>query len=136
MSTKRIVWLWIVAFVALALIGIGVWGFRVATAPIKGQGDAAITKYSAENWTSAQARFEDMYADIEATDRKIEVAQARLDKNPGDKTAEQTLAGTVNYCLEVVGDYNAEARKYLAENFRAADLPDQINNNQQSTDCK
>lgn len=136
MSTKKIIWLWIGAFLALILIGIAAWGFRVATAPIKGQGDAAITKYSAENWTAAQARFEDLYADIEATDRKIEVAQASLDADPDDKTAQQTLLGTKNYCLEVVGDYNAEARKYLAEDFKASDLPAQINNNQQSTDCK
>lgn len=136
MSTKKIVWLSIAGVAALILIGIAAWGFRVATAPIKGQGDAAMVKYSAQNWTAAQARFEDMYADIEATDRKIEVAQASLDKNPDDKTAQQTLTGTVNYCLEVVGDYNAEARKYLAEDFRAANLPDQINNHQQSTDCK
>lgn len=136
MSTKKIIWLSIAGLVALVIIGIGAWAFRVATAPIKGQGDAAMVKYSAENWTAAQARFEDLYADIEATDRKIEVAQASLDLDPDDKTAQQTLLGTKNYCLEVVGDYNAEARKYLAEDFKAVDLPAQINNNSQSTDCK
>lgn len=136
MSTKKTIALWVGAVFAVILFGVAVWGFRVVTSPVKGQGDAAITKNSAANWTAAQARFEEMYADIEATDRKIELAREALDTDPGDKTAQQTLSGTQNYCLEVVGDYNAEARKYLASDFKAADLPDQINNNAPSTDCK
>lgn len=93
MTPKKIVLLIVAVFALSALISVGIWGFKVATAPIKGQGDASITKYSAENWTAAQARFEDMYSDIEATDRKIEVAQATLDADPTDKTAKQTLSG-------------------------------------------
>lgn len=136
MNNKKTILYSLAAILVAVLIGVGAWGFRVVTAPIKGAGDAAMTKSSAANWTAAQARFEDMYADIESADRKIEVAQKVLDANPQDKTAQQTLAGTVNYCIEVVGDYNAEARKYLAADFRAADLPEQINNHTPTTDCK
>lgn len=114
----------VVLFIVLA--GAAWWGIGVATSGAKGQGDAIREKNSAENWVAAQARFEDMYADIEATDRKITVAFAALQSDPENKTYQQTYLGTVNYCLEVVGDYNAEARKYLAADFRAADLPQEI----------
>jgi hypothetical protein len=129
--------LWVVIVIIVTLvIGGAIWALNVATSGPRGQGDALIEQNSAENWTAAQARFEDLYADIEATDRKITVAGQAIAVNPNDKTAQQTYAGTVNYCLSVVGDYNAEARKYLAADFRASDLPTQIDNNSSATDCK
>jgi hypothetical protein len=129
--------LWVVIGVVVVLaISAGIWALNVATSGPKGQGDALVKKNSAENWTAAQARFEDLYADIEATDRKITVAGAALAINPADQTAQQTYSGTVNYCLSIVGDYNAEARKFLAADFRASDLPNQIDNNSSATDCK
>lgn len=127
----------LIAFiVAVVLAPLGAWGFTVATAGIKGQGDAHIKKSSAANWTAAQARFEDIYADIVATDRKLTVAAAQKAADPGDKTAADTYLGTVNYCITAVGEYNAEARKYMAADFRAADLPAQIDNYDRATDCK
>lgn len=136
MSTKKLVG--IIAFSIVVAIGLtwAAFGLRVATAPVRGQGEAHIAKHSAANWTAAQARFEEMYADIEATDRKIELAREALKADSDDKTAQQTLTGTQNYCVSAVGEYNAEARKYLAADFKASDLPEQINDNQQSTDCK
>ena len=129
--------LWIVvAVIFLGLIGVGIWGFTVLTAGVKGSGDAVIEQQSSENWTAAQARFEDMYADIVATDRKITVAAQALALDPEDRTAKDTYLGTVNYCISVVGEYNAEARKFLSEDFRSADLPEQIGMNDTDTDCK
>lgn len=118
------------------LIGWGIWAITVATSQVRGQGDAIIEENSAENWTAAQARFEELYADIIATDRKIDVAYLALQEDPEDPTLKTNYTGTVNYCLTIVGEYNAEARKFLSEDFRAADLPEQINNNDPDTDCK
>jgi len=126
----------VLALLLLGLIAAGIWFFRVAVAQPKGEGDAHIQKYSAENWVEAQARFEDMYAEVVATDQKIQVAKERLDANPDDRTAEDTYYGTKTICLSFVGEYNAEARKYLAEDFRAADLPDQISTTDPTTDCQ
>lgn len=136
MSTKRIIFIALGSFLALALIGVGAWGFRVATSPIKGAGDAAITKNSAANWTAAQAKFEDLYAGIIAADRKLDAAAERLAANPDDVTLQQAHAGIQSGCISLVGDYNAEARKYLAADFKASDLPDQISNNDPNTDCE
>lgn len=135
-SPKRVT-LWVVVTVLiLAAISAGVWGIRVATAPVVGVGDAHITKYSAENWTKAQARFEGLYAEIVATDQKISVAKSALDASPNDRTAKDNYYGTQTVCLSFVADYNAEARSYLAEDFRAADLPEQISGFDKTTDCK
>ncbi|AWY05716.1 hypothetical protein SEA_GRETCHEN_28 [Microbacterium phage Gretchen] len=135
MKTSHKVLLTLGVLTVLALPAIG-WGVGVAVSGPKGQGDAYAQKNSAQNWTAAQARFEELYADIVATDRKITVAAEQKAADPGDKTAADTYLGTVNYCISAVGEYNAEARKYLAADFRAADLPAQIDNYDPSTDCK
>lgn len=127
----------ILIIVAILGIAAGIWGLTVAISGPKGVGDAIIEKNSAENWTAAQARFEDMYADIQASDRKISVARDALAVTPDDKTLQTNYNGTVNYCISVVGEYNAEARKFLAKDFRSADLPSEIGDNDSaSTDCK
>ncbi|AWY04865.1 hypothetical protein PBI_FLOOF_28 [Microbacterium phage Floof] len=135
MKTSHKIGLTVGVLALLALPAIS-WGVGVATSGPKGLGDAYAEKNSSQNWTAAQARFEDLYADIIATDRKITVAAEQKAADPGDKTAADTYLGTVNYCIGVVGEYNAEARKYLAADFRAADLPAEIDNYDPATDCK
>lgn len=121
----------VVGWAAAVVVGLAVltalgWLTGVVAAPWHGKGEAAKDKYSAENWTAAQARFEDLYAEIDITVPKITLAKQAADADPADKTAAQTLQGLQSYCLSVVGDYNADARKYLAEDFRSADLPEHI----------
>lgn len=118
---------WIAVIIVAALaIGGAIWGISVAVAPIKGQGDAAIKKYSAENWTQAQAAFEQAYADIQAQPAKIQIAQQAYDANPDDLVAQKNLQGLQSYCISRVADYNAKSRSYLLEDFKAADLPQTI----------
>lgn len=129
--------LWtLIVLVALLIIGLGTWGFRVLTADVKGRGDAHIIKSSAKNRIDAQEGFEKRYADIVATDRKLTPLKEAADARPDDLTAQQNYEGTVSYCLSVVGDYNADARSYTREAFRAADLPFQIDNEDPTTDCE
>lgn len=128
---------WVIAIlVIVALIGAAFWGISVLTSAPKGIGDAVVKKNSSSNWTAAQARFEDMFQDVLATDKKITVAATALALDPDDKTLQANFTGTTNYCISVVGDYNAEARKFLSQEFRAADLPDQIDDRDSATDCK
>lgn len=120
----------------IAVVSVGVWGFRVITSDTRGQGNAVIQKNDANNRIAAQERFESLYQEIVASDRKIAVAAAALAMSGDDKTAQQNYSGIVNYCIQVVGEYNAEARQFTAEDFRSPDLPYQIDNRNPDTDCK
>jgi len=131
-----------VASAVLAVIlGIAllVWaGFAVSVllSGPKGQGDAIKQKNSAQNWTTAQARFEKQYQSVISADEKIAVATESLAAKPDDLTLQQTLAGIKSACISAVADYNAESRKYLSEEFKSADLPYQIDKTNPATDCK
>ena len=127
---------WVLAVLAVVgAVGIGVWGFRVATSDVKGQGDAVIQKNDATNRIAAQERFEDLYAEIIAADQKIAPARQAY-RNDKTQVNLANLTGLQNYCLDVVADYNAEARKYKSADFRAIDLPQEINLSNSATDCK
>lgn len=128
---------WYIALLGLvAIIGVAVWGFNVATSDAKGRGDALQAKNSGINRVAAQERFEDRYQEILATDRKIDIAANALAVDPEDPTLRTNYTGVVQYCVDIVGKYNADARKYSAEAFRADDLPAVIDNNDIATDCK
>ena len=128
---------WVLTVIIIvAILGAVSWGVSVAISGIKGQGDAVIEKNSADNWVAAQAEFENNYQDILATDLKIDNAYQSLQKDPDDRTLQTTYDGLKSYCLSVVSDYNADARSYLSEDFRAADLPSEIDTNNSTTDCK
>jgi hypothetical protein len=135
-STAKQIWLGIAGLLVIIAIPIVVWVVNVASSGVVGQGNAIIQKNSAENWTKAQGEFESIYAEIEATDRKITAAKTALDLDPEDLTAKQTYTGTQNVCLSMVADYNAKARNYLAAEFRAVDLPAQIDAINPNTDCQ
>lgn len=127
----------ILALVALiAVIGIGVWGFKVITAEPKGKGDAVRTREGGTNRIAAQERFEELYAQVKAADQRIDVMGAAKKAAPTDVVAATNYTGAINYCIEVRAQYDAEARKYTAEQFRTADLPPQIDQLDPTTDCK
>lgn len=136
MSTKRAIGIGIAVLLAAVALGWGIWALNVATSGVRGQGNAVIQKNSAANWTTAQAEFEDMYAHIVATDKKVSIAKERLDLDAEDRTAQDVYYGTQTVCQSAVADYNAKARTFLAEDFRSADLPAQIDGHDPMTDCK
>lgn len=118
---------WIViAIVFVVAIGWGLWALGVAGSDIRGKGDAIKTKNSGTNRIAAQERFEDRYADIEAAALRVDTLAAGAKSNPDDYTLGVQARGAVTYCQQAVADYNADARKYTAREFRAADLPDHI----------
>lgn len=135
-STLKSIAVGLAVLVGLLAVGWGAWALNVAMSPVKGTGEAYAQRNSAQNWTTAQGRFEDLYAEVVAADQKVAIAKERLDLERTDRTAQDTYYGTRNVCLSIVADYNAEARKYLSENFRAADLPAQISTTDPTTDCK
>lgn len=115
---------WFIAIlIAGLIIGAGLWWLNVATSGVRGQGEGVAQRNSAGNWLDAQARFEENHAEYESTLVRIDVAYSAHIASPEDKTLEQTYLGTVGYCTSLVADYNADARNFLREDFRASDLP-------------
>jgi hypothetical protein len=136
-------WSVVLAFFAVLLVvavglmwtfGFGL--FQRETAAFRGETGAIERRESAENRVAAQERFEDLYAEIVATDRKLAPAEEALEADPDSQVRRTEFTGLTNYCLDVVGDYNAEARKYTAADFRAADLPAEIDGTDPATDCR
>lgn len=126
MSGGKIAGVILASLLGLAVIFGGIYAIRVAIAPVTGAGDAYIEQQSAENWTAAQARFESYFQEIEATQGNIKIARDALAADPENPTLRTNLSGVLAHCNNTVADYNAEARSYLSEEFRAADLPAQI----------
>jgi hypothetical protein len=127
---------WVVGGVIVAIvIGVALWYFTVYTSGIKGEGDAERQKNSAENWVKQQADFERMYASIKAQDKNIAVAAAAL-KRDASTVNQINYDGLVRNCNSTVEAYNARSREFLAEQFRAADLPAKIDDTDPATDCK
>ena len=126
----------IIAVVLVALIGAAAWGISVLTAGPKGRGDAYRQQQSAENWTRAQAEFNRRYQGILAQDKKITIAAAALKRDPESARRQVEYDGLVRNCADAVAQYNSLAREYLAEQFRDADLPSQIDDTDPATDCK
>jgi len=135
LAGRGVIWVTAIAIFVMLLGGL-VWGIRVATSDIKGQGDAITRKNSGTNRIAAQERFEDMYQDVLAADRRIDVLADAVKANPKSNVAQINLTGAVTYCIEVAADYDAEARKYTAEDFRSVDLPEQIDALDPTTDCQ
>jgi hypothetical protein len=136
MSKRKIALTTTAIILGIMLIGWIIWGIGVAVSAPKGVGDAYKQKNSSANWTAAQARFENQYQAVISADRKIALAAEAKAAKPDDLTLRQTYSGIVSGCISAVADYNAESRKYLAADFKSADLPYQIDDTDPATDCK
>lgn len=118
---------WVLAIIIVSLlIGWALWALGVFTSDVRGRGEAIKTKNSSTNRIAAQERFEDRYADIEAAGQRVDTLTAGAKANPKDYTLQVQATGAVTYCQQAVADYNADARKYTAAQFRASDLPSRI----------
>jgi len=126
----------VVAFAALALCGIGVWGFKVITSDIKGKGDATRQINSADNRIGIQEHFHTLMADITKSDRALDIAAADKAANPGDDFYATNYSGMVKHCIDVVEQYNADAQKITKSKWLDPNLPQVINSSDPTTDCK
>lgn len=133
------IWKTIGVILFVVLVAVAAWWFaygaKVLSSETIGKGDAIIEKNSAENWLKAQAKFEDLYAAIEAQDSMIAVLDEAYDADPSPFN-KANYDGARLTCLSLIGDYNSDARNYLSAEFRSADLPARIDTNMPSTNCK
>ena len=145
----------IAVLIAVVIIApVSIWGIRVATSDTRGSGNVEIERNSAENRVRAQAFFEQSFEDIKKFDLQIGDAQKAYNdfvtNNPKpsaeDLVAAQiygqqlnsrqvTLTGLHQQCQNTVANYDAEARKTLAAEWRSNELPYQIDGSPE-TDCK
>ena len=75
-------WMGVAVVITVMVLGGLFWGFRVLTSDIKGRGDATIQKNSANNRIQASEKFEDLIAEIVATDKKLDQAAADSSRKP------------------------------------------------------
>jgi len=135
-------WFWTVGILlatGMAVTAI-LWGTGVWTAPWKGKGDAYQQKYSSSNWVSAQRGFLDKFNQVQAFRVNLKTARQQLadfdqkhpnvdNGTPYDPLLQQrtnldtTVTGLSQQCQATVADYNSDARAYLTEEFRDANLP-------------
>ena len=138
-------WGFVLLFIVISGVTvIGLWAFGVATADIFGSGEAHKIKESAPNRIVQQASFEQAYADIKKFDQQVKDAAKAIEDwdkanvgwqqrdNAIGTLANQrryltdTLAGLKQQCQTTAANYNADSRKYLAKDFKAVDLPYEI----------
>lgn len=124
------------AIVLVAALGGAVWFAKVQLSDTKGAGDAEIIKNDARNRIRAQEGFEDKFAAIITADKNLNLTAEALQSKPNDVKLNTELTGQKMICNDLVGQYDSAARKFSQEEFRAADLPAQIDSSNPATDCK
>jgi predicted lipid-binding transport protein (Tim44 family) len=120
-------WLLVIILGVLGLLtGAIFWGIGVATSNAKGAGDTIIKNNSVENRTEKQEKFEKLFAKVETNKALVAQHTKTVAANPTDKQASMVLSGVQSACVASVEQYNAEARKVLSMDWKAADLPDSL----------
>lgn len=149
-SRRWIVWV-ILAAVFVPMLA---WGASVLLSGPKGAGDVTKQNNSANNRISAQAFFEDTYEAVKKFDLQIgdsdDAYQEFLKTTPQPDADDSvqvmlytqkvnghqtTIEGLQQQCRNAVASYNAEARKTIREQWRSAELPYQIDDTAEATDC-
>lgn len=134
-------WL-VVILVVGGVISAAVWGISVATSDVRGRGEAIQQRNDADNRIFAQEYFEETFADVRVADQQLNTNQQALDAwteaNPNGCTGptlcegdrlRTVVTGSANFCRDVQGNYESEARSYTSEQFRSSDLPARFNPN-------
>lgn len=151
-TRKGVVWACVIAFFLVVVLPLGLYLGGVFASPAVGRANAYKDKHSASNWTQAQAGFESLYADVIKLDKQVTSAQDDLDQwvkdnpkwqesGPYDPVREDhtnyvtDLKGARQQCQNTVADYNARSRTYTLRDFKSADLPQQIDDQDPATDC-
>lgn len=137
MSATFRIWLIVVLVVVLGgALSAGIWFLKVGTSDIRGQGDAVVIKNEAGNRIRAQEGFEKYFQAIVASDATINITAEALKDDPESLKIKTELRGQKQACVDLVGQYNAKARSFSQADFRAADLPFEIETTNPQTDCK
>jgi hypothetical protein len=119
---------WVVATLLLVgAIGVAVWYFGVATSGVHGKGEVIKRNNSADNRVFQQEHFQTVFGDVKADKLKIKFARESLASDTkGTDTYDRdkiNLEGLQQLCVTAVEDYNADANKVTARDWRDPSLP-------------
>jgi len=127
----------VAVFIAvIVVLGLGTWGFRVATSGVKGAGDQAVKVNAADNRIFAQQYFPQLYNQILAYDQQLDQAAENKNAHPNESTFITQFTGLTNICIGARADYNAAAVKVTQAKWRDPGLPFSIDPADPRTDCK
>ena len=121
--------------VVVILVMVALFALTVAWAPWKGQGEAIKTRESGTNRIRAQEEYVQTYNDLLAADRRVDVMwhARRDDPTQVNKT---NYTGAVNFCIQLIADYDALGDKYTSADFRPEGYPARVDQLSKTTDCK
>lgn len=137
-STRKIFWVWgSLAFAALVIIPLAVWGFQVVTAGAKGRGDQIIQVNNATNRTEQYNHFFDLKATYDTQVIAVQNNKAALaadDPNATDIQSVQdrdadkkNVTGAETICAGTANQYNEDSAKVVTgAQFKSFDLPDNL----------
>lgn len=131
-------WKWVGgSIVAIVVVVAALWATGVLWAGPKGAGDAYKTNQSGTNRIAKQEMFEQLYADIQAADQRVNTFFLAKQASGGESyPAQVNYTGAVNACNQLVANYDAEARKYSSADWRDNELPERIDQTDPKFDCK
>lgn len=130
METGKIVLYAILGFLGIAVLVVGSWWIRYATAEVRGRIEAREQIQSADYRIFSYDHFFNLYADVQAFEDQIRNQRAIV----ADLSEEEEIAryrrninALLNQRASVIRQYNADARKEGTRGqFRADQLPYQI----------
>lgn len=132
---RAMVWLLAVVLGTGAIAGV-VWGVKTALSPVKGAGDVYQQQQDAKNRIAQQQHFQALYNQLIAYDQQLDQAAADKAEHPGDSFFATNYSGLVKTCIDARNQYNGDANKILAAQWRDETLPYQIDPTMPATDCK
>ena len=138
-TPKRFKILFVILLVICLFGGAVAWGVGVATSDVRGKGDQIVRNNSESNRTFKQEYFEELYADIQGADTQINNTADLIVATANPEEVERlnvVLLGQKNLCVSLTQEYNAEARKVTSQDWRSADLPQEIPTSDPSFDCE
>jgi hypothetical protein len=123
---------------AMALFGFGL--FNRATADFRGTNEQIEkTRADGDYRIAAYDHFYDLCASVQTAENEIKNSEDELDETKDATRRSQIRANITaqkNSRAEKINDYNADARKEGTQGqFRASDLPYQLNVNEEETQC-
>lgn len=125
-------WAYIIASaLAVILIALGAWGFKVLTAPAKGAGDVRIRNNTADNRIAAQNEFNKLWGDIQGYHDNIQAAAKTLQANPGDAYQQSVLTAEQQTCRTAVQQYNADTLNMTMKDWRPSADPASVDSTQE-----
>ena len=120
----------VLTLIAVIVLSVGGWFAWVATAEIRGRGEAHVQIHSAASLLGRRQQFFDLCVSVQTREAAIDAEQARLDQTTIPAIRNQimeNISGNQTARAKSINEYNAAAlNDYTDGQFLAANLPYQL----------